>query len=177
MSAEIQIGTGVFWGEHQHSPDLNTPVDSVAAPVGRRSFSCFFKSALAPLRKFVYTTPTEPGCVICTSGHSDVTRLAKLVALLPVGRKVQLPALSAILNVKFKIISRDLNMLEHQLRLPIKRTHHGILLTEPVRLCKNCAGLGKQLRHSPKKPFWCLFRRNKASGNGELEYSSSPPPF
>jgi hypothetical protein len=179
MSAEIQIRTSGFLGEHQHSPDLNTPVDSIAAPVGRRSFSCFFKSALAPLRKFVYKTPTEPGCVICTSGHVDVTRLARLVGILPVGRTVMLPDVSAILGVRFSIITSDLRFLVKQLRLPIKVKRPGILLTEPVHLCESCTRIGEQLRQNEGIQFSAvsrgIVRRERATE--DWDFNSNPPPL
>jgi hypothetical protein len=110
------------------------------------------------------------------------------VALLPVGRKITVPAISAILNERFSTISSDLHLLVHQLRLPIKRKHQGYLLTEPIRLCKNCARLGEQLRQVQKihrlagtadwDPF-CF------AGSGEMpagrptegwDQNSSPPP-
>lgn len=125
-------------------PGFNTPVASIAAPAGQRSISRFFQSAFDRIRQFVNSAPTESGCAICTSGHSNVRRLAALVAILPVGQKVTVPAISRILGVSFKTISSDLHVLVHQLRLPIKRTHQGFLLTDPVHLCENCTRLGKQ---------------------------------
>jgi len=117
---------------------------AIAAPAGQRSISRFFQSAFDRIRQFVNSAPTESGCAICTSGHSNVRRLAALVAILPVGQKVTVPAISRILSVSFKTISSDLHVLVHQLRLPIKRTHQGFLLTDPVHLCENCTRLGKQ---------------------------------
>jgi hypothetical protein len=145
MSAEIQNGAAsVLFGGMHNPPLLGTL--AVAAPVGQRSFSRFFRAALGCLRRFVYTAPAAPGCVLCAADFSDVARLARLVAILPVGQKVTVPAISRILGVSFKTISSDLHLLVYQLRLPIKRTHQGFLLTESVRLCKNCARLGERLR-------------------------------
>jgi hypothetical protein len=150
MSAEIQNGAAsVLFGGTNNPPRLGTL--AVAAPVGQRSFSPFFQAALGCLRKFVYRTPAAPGCVLCAARHSDAARLARLVAILPVGRKVTLPAISAILDERFKIISSDLHVLVHQFRLPIKWKRGRILLTEPIRLCENCSRLGEQLRQTKPK--------------------------
>jgi hypothetical protein len=152
MSAEIQNGAaGVLFGGNVNPPPFGTLAVSIAAPVGRRSFSRFVQAVLRRLRKLVHRTPAAPGCVLCAADFSDVARLARLVAILPVGRKITVPAISAILNERFNTISSDLHLLVYQLRLPIKRTHQGFLLTAPVHLCKNCTSLGERLRQTKPK--------------------------
>lgn len=132
----------VFFEGRINPPRLDTLAVSNAAPVGRRSFSRFFQTVLSRFRKLVHLASVTPGCALCAAKYSDAVRLARLVALLPpVGQTITVPAISAILDVKFGIVSRDLNLLMHQLRLPIKRMPRGFALTEPVRLCPNCARL------------------------------------
>jgi hypothetical protein len=142
MDAEMQNDrASVLFGGSVNPPRLGTLAVSNAAPVGRRSFSLFFQTVLSRLRKLVHLAPVTPGCMLCAAKYSDAARLARLVAILPVGQKITVRALSAILNVKFRIISSDLHILVHQLRLPMKRTRRCILLKEPLHLCPNCARL------------------------------------
>ena len=92
----------------------------------------------------------DSGCVLCAADHEDAVRLCQIVGMLPIGQKVQFPVFGKILGVRFKTLSADLNFLIHQLRLPIKgrASGGGIILTEPLRLCKSCALIGEQLRQT-----------------------------
>ena len=128
------------------------PAAGIAAFIGARSFSLLLKPVFARLRQFVGGAPAAPGCVLCAVKSSDRARLAKIVASLPVGKKITLPKLSAIVNMPYGALDHDLNRLRFDLRLPIKKTRHGILLTEPVRLCENCA-------RKPRPHFWTNWRK------------------
>lgn len=118
-----------------------------AAFIGARSFSLLLKPVFARLRQFVGGVPSAPGCVLCAVKSSDRARLAQIVASLPVRKKITLPKLSAIVNMPYGALDHDLHLLMFRLRLPIKRSRRGILLTEPVRLCENCA-------RKPRTHFW-----------------------
>jgi hypothetical protein len=99
----------------------------------------------------------DSGCVLCAVEHEDAVRLCRLVGILPIGQKIFLPVLSQILDVRFKVVSSDLNFLIHQLRLPIKgKPADGVVLTEPLSLCKSCAQIGGQLRQT--ETFQTKFR-------------------
>ncbi|HAO79764.1 MAG TPA: hypothetical protein DCQ92_12465 [Verrucomicrobia subdivision 3 bacterium] len=51
------------------------------------------------------------------------------------------------MGVSFKTLSRDLHILIHVLRLPVKRSKRCIWLTEPIKLCNRCAAIGEQFRN------------------------------
>ena len=114
------------------APIQNTPVTNDG-----RSF--FFFSPLK--RIFSFTFGPKTGCALCASSHPDPSRLAKIVGLLPVGVPVLLPAISKALGVRFGTVWNDMKFLQHTLKLPVKRTHHGLLASAPIHLCANCARL------------------------------------
>lgn len=106
------------------------------ASTGGRSFSRFFLAPIEHLKNFV--SPAR--CPLCAVGKSDFKRLAKIISLLPAGRKVWLQDVQKIVGGSHKDVSRDLHSLQHGLKLPITRSRRGsIMLATPVHLCKSCA--------------------------------------
>ena len=116
---------------------------------------------------------------LCAVGKSDFKRLAKIISLLPAGRKVWLQDVREIVGGSDKDVSRDLHLLQHGLKLPITRTRRGgILLAAPVHLCKRCAQKAKEFCQPAGNDFMrdrsgVEYQHNQAARRTE----SAAPPF
>jgi len=160
----------VISGGYPTPRDSGRPVTYNAAQDGRRSF---FSRFIAPFLSRFHKSPGSPArtsrrpgfdvtllqwsqfsesataaCVLCAADCQDVNRLRQILGLLPVGRIVQPTVVRQIRGGSFKSASDDLCVLMNQLRLPIRWTRQGILLTAPVCLCEHCAKVGERLRRT-----------------------------
>jgi hypothetical protein len=123
-------------------------------------------------------------CAICSSGHPEPRRLARIVGLLPINRRVALRDLREVTGERFETVSRDLHLLLYGLRLPGKRTRSCFRLKAPIAICEDCARAGAELRQTEK--FQNQFRAalpgvtgltisGVVSGDGRGELPDSSP--
>ena len=164
----------VVLGAIHNARDFST-LKAGNASTGGRSFSRLFLAPIQHLKNFV--SPAR--CPLCAVGKSDFKRLAKIISLLPAGRKVWLQDVREIVGGSDKDVSRDLHLLQHGLKLPITRTRRGgILLAAPVHLCKRCAQKAKEFCQPAGNDFMRdrsgeEYQHNQAARRTE----SAAPPF
>ena len=141
---------------------------------GVRSFSQLLQAGAARLRGFVFNaSPGHPTfapaslqdgtaalqrpefctgqafhCALCTSGHPEPARLARLVGSLPIGLKIVLPVLSKLLGERFGVVNQDLIYLVEVLHLPIQHKKNRTVLLKSFPICQNCAQIGAQFRQT-----------------------------
>ena len=145
--------------------------DSQAAKSPKRSFSSFFAALRYLFRKSVSSAPADAisasvppssealqfsqfdksaasGCVLCTVDLLHLDRVRRLVGILPIGLHVNIPLIGRALGLRLSTVRRDLNLLRHDIGLPIKRTKRGFVLTKPISLCGSCARIGENVRQT-----------------------------